>query len=246
MSASQQLLEGVAKRREAASLSQRGLHADAITALREAAAIYLALDDDPAHSEAHAEALDALSGMLRTHGQVAEALEPAEQALRIVTKLASEDAPRYLALLAHLTDSFGRCCQLLRQFDRAAGAYEQAVAGYVILAELGSERERLQLAEVMSRLALALAQVGQLEQAYAVASAFVEHARELLPSSLPLLTGGLLFLADLAGDLERPSERLAHLREGVSVLDRAVEAGLPGAHEAAARMAQALHEATEA
>jgi hypothetical protein len=92
MSASQQLLDGVAKRREAASLVERGLHAEAIAALREAAQIYAALDEQPAQIEALAEALDALSGLLRTHGRVTEALEPAEQALRLVTKLAHDRA----------------------------------------------------------------------------------------------------------------------------------------------------------
>ena len=249
MSASQQLLEGVAKRREAASLLQQGLHDQAIAALREAAAIYASLDEDPTQVEAHAEALDALSGVLRRQGRVAEALERAEQALRIVTKLAREDAPRYLALLARLTDNFGRCCQRLDQFERAAEAYEQAVHGYAILAELGTDRDRLELAEVMSRQALALAQIGQadqLERAHVVASAFVELSRELLPCSLPLLAGGLLFLADLAGALDRPSERVAHLADGVRVLERAVELDMPGAGEAAARMNQALRDAVTA
>src|SRR5690606_27482861 len=132
------------------------------------------------------------------------------------------------------------------QFERAAAAYEQAVSGHAILAELGSDRERLGLAEVMSRHALALAQVGQLEQAYRVAEEFVAHARELLPRSLPLLAGGLMFLADLAGDLDRPSERVVHLRDGVRVLERAVEQELPGAREAASRMREALREATNA
>ncbi|KIG13712.1 hypothetical protein DB30_07558 [Enhygromyxa salina] len=243
MSASNQLLDGVAKRREAASAIQRGQHEHAIAALREAAQIYATLGEDPAQ----AEALDALSNLLRTNGRVAEALPPAEQALQLVTKLAHDDAPRHLALLARLTDNLGRCCQQLRQFQRAAAAYEQAAAGYAILANLpgsgGSDSDRLQLAEVMSRHALALAQIGQLDQAYAVATAFVEHGRELLPRSLPLLTGGLLFMADLAGDLGRPSERVTHLRDGVQLLERAIKAGLPGASEAAARMHAALREA---
>jgi tetratricopeptide (TPR) repeat protein len=245
VSASQQLLDGVARRREAASLQQRGRPDEAIIKLREAAGIYAALD--PAEtSEAHAEALDALAGLLRSQGRASEALEPAEQALLVVTKLAHEDAPRYLALLARLTENLGRCCQQLRQFDRAAAAYEQAVGGFAILAELGAERDRLALAEVMSRHALALAQIGQLEQAYLVAGRFVGIGRELLPGSLPLLVGGLQFLADLAGDLERPAERVAHLVDAVRVLERAVEQGLPGANEAASRMAAALREASVA
>jgi tetratricopeptide (TPR) repeat protein len=251
VSASQQLLEGVAKRSEAASLLQRGLHDEAITALREAAAIYAGIDDhhdqdDPAEPtvEAHAEALDALACLLRARGRVAEALDPAERALALITKLAREDAPRYLALLARSTDNFGQCCQQLRQFERAAAAYEQAASGHAILAQLGSDRERLALAEVMSRHALALAQSGQLEQACRVAGGFVAHARQLLPRSLPLLAGGLMFLADLAGDLERPSERVAHLADGVRELERAVEQDLPGAREAASRMTAALREAS--
>ncbi|PRP96328.1 hypothetical protein [Enhygromyxa salina] len=242
----QPLLDALTKRREAADLLQRNLPTEAILALREAAESLDTPDPDSTRTEALAESLDALSNLLRTEGRVAEALDPAERALRLITTLARNDPPRYLPLLTRATDNLGRCYQQLRQFERAAAAYEQATAGYAILIDLpgSTAPEHLQLAEVMSRHALALAQIGELERAYTVATAFVERGRELLPRSLPLLAGGLLFLADLAEDLGRQHERIAHLTDGVQLLERAAQDELPGAREAASRMATALHNAT--
>jgi hypothetical protein len=171
-------------------------------------------------------------------------LAAAEQALEIITELARVDGPRYLPALAGATEELGRCCQQAHQYDRAAAAFAQAVdAVKIIVASVPSAQPGL--IELMSSHALALALAGELEQAYAVAGEFVALAREHLPHMLPLLTGGLVFMADLAEDLERATDGLAHLAEGLRVLAAAADTGLPGAESAAERLAVRLRATAE-
>lgn len=240
----QQLEHGAAMRREAEALLRRGREDDAIIALRTATRAYS--PDNPDCAVELAESLGELSSVLRGRGRTGEALESAEQAMRVVARLARDDAAQHLALLSRLTDNLGRCCQRAAQYDRAAAAYEQAVGGYRILAEFQPEVHGLTLVEEMSRHGLALAQCGQLDEAYGVAGDFVERGRELLPRSLPLVTGGLMFMADVASDLGRPDARLDHLGDGVRLLGVAIDDELPGAQEAQTRMLEALREAAEA
>lgn len=101
----------------------------------------------------------------------------------------------------------------------------------------------IELIELMSSHALALAQADQLAQAYEAASEFVELARGRLPRSLPLLTGGLLFMGDLASDLGRPRDAAEHLVEGMRALGDAIGQGLPGAEDAGRRLGARLRQA---
>ncbi|PRP91347.1 hypothetical protein ENSA5_56130 [Enhygromyxa salina] len=215
---------GLTRRREAEAAAQTGDHDAALAAVDE---------------------VFSLVAVLRERDRVDEALVAAEQSLALVTALARADALRYLPALAHATAELGRCCQRARQFERAAAALEQAVQASRILAAADPTGARLTLLEVMSSYALALAQSDQLERAYAVAAEFIGLARGQLPAALPLLTGGLAFQADLATDLGRPLDGLAHLVEGLRVLDQAAQDELPGARGAAARMAAALRRAAE-
>ena len=237
----QQLQRGAAMRREAQRLLAHDKADEAIVALRAATRAYT--EDDPVCAAGLAESLGELSAALRDAGHPSEALEPAEQALRVVAKLAARDPTAHLALLIQLTDNLGRCCQRLQKYERAAAAFEQAVGGYRILAEFEPDAHGLELVDEMSRHGLALAQSGQLESAYAVADDYVARGRELLPRSLPLVTGGLMFMADVAGELGRTDDRVGHLGDGVRLLDDAAHNALPGAAAARTRMLAALREA---
>jgi tetratricopeptide (TPR) repeat protein len=200
----------------------------------------------------------AMVGRLRAEVGNAMAIVQAEQVFRVVAGLTRVEAVSYLPALARALTEFARCCQQSKQFERAAGMFGSAVEAQKILlasklVEQGqteqSEAElavALELIELMSNHALALAQADQLGQAYEVAGEFVELARGRLPRSLPLLTGGLLFLGDLASDLGRPRDAAEHLVEGMRALGAAIGQGLPGAEEAGRRMATPLRKAATA
>lgn len=183
-----------------------------------------------------------------------EPLAQAEQMFRLVADLTRVEPVSYVPALARVVAEFGRCCRQVGQYERAAGMFGSAIDAMKI--QLASKRAggneaeiltcELELIEVMSNQALALAQGEALAHAYDVAAEFVELARGRLPHSLPLLTGGLVFMADLAGDLGRPQEGIEHLIEGMRVLGAAVGEGLPGAEAAGARLAERLRAAVSA
>jgi tetratricopeptide (TPR) repeat protein len=197
-------------------------------------------------------------GRLRVEVGDAMALQQAEQVFRMVAGLTRVEAVSYLPALSRSLAEFARCCQQSRQFERAAGMFGSAVdAQKILLASCRVDEGQveqldaelaiaLELIELMSSQALALAQADQLAQAYEVAAAFVELARGRLPRSLPLLTGGLLFMADLATDLGRPRDAAEHLIEGMRVLGAAIDQRLPGAREAGQRLATPLRKAAAA
>jgi tetratricopeptide (TPR) repeat protein len=181
------------------------------------------------------------------------ALQQAEQVFRLVAGLTRVEAVSYLPALARSLAEFARCCQQSRQFERAAGMFGSAVDAQKILlaskqVEQGDDELAIaiELIELMSSQALALAQADQPAQAYEIATEFVELARGRLPRSLPLLTGGLLFMADLASDLGRPRDAAEHLVEGMRVLGAAIQEGLPGAEDAGRRLATPLRKAAAA
>jgi tetratricopeptide (TPR) repeat protein len=215
----------------------------------------------------------AMVGRLRAEVGNAMAIVQAEQVFRVVAGLTRVEAVSYLPALARALTEFARCCQQSKQFERAAGMFGSAVeAQKILLASKRVDQGRvdqgrvdqgrvdqgqteqseaelavaLELIELMSNHALALAQADQLAQAYEVAGEFVELARGRLPRSLPLLTGGLLFLGDLASDLGRPRDAAEHLVEGMRALGAAIGQGLPGAEEAGRRMAAPLRKAATA
>ncbi|MFO7562845.1 MAG: tetratricopeptide repeat protein [Enhygromyxa sp.] len=227
----------------AEGLRRCGRADQAIAAVDEAVAL---LGTTQAHLR-HAGALDVRASLLRSLGRSEEALESAERALELVAGLASRDPAAHLLPLAQLTHNLGRCYRQAQRFDRAAAAFEQAVGGYRILAQAHSEAHGGALVEVMSDHALALAQVGELERAHALASATLELA-ERSPGwgLLPLITGIRQLLADLALDLGRPREALEHLLAGMRLLDAAIAERLPGATGAAAKLAASLRELCEA
>jgi tetratricopeptide (TPR) repeat protein len=196
----------------------------------------------------------ALVGQLRVDVGNAMASQQAEQLFRLVASLTRIEAVSYLRALARSLAEFARCCQQSGQFERAAGMFGSAVDAQKILlaskqVDQGDADElatAVELIELMSSHALALAQASQLAQSYEVAAAFVELARGRLPRSLPLLTGGLAFMSDLAGDLGRPRDAVDHLVEGMRVLGTAIVAGLPGAEDAGKRLAMRLRTAAAA
>ena len=224
-----------AQRTRIHSLAQAGLHEQACAVVVDIVAVI------------GRARVDAASGST-------EPLAQAEQMFRVVADLTRIEPVSYVPALARAVAEFGRCCRQAGQYERAAGMFASAIDALKIqLASKragGSEAEiltcELELIEVMSNQALALAQTEALAHAYDVACEFVELARGRLPHSLPLLTGGLVFMADLAGDLGRPDEALEHLIEGMRVLGAAVTEGLPGAEAAGARLAQRLHTAASA
>jgi tetratricopeptide (TPR) repeat protein len=190
---------------------------------------------------AQADALDARACQLRALGRVDEALEPAQQAVELITQLARRDPILHLHPLARLTNNLARAYQHAQQFDRAAAMFEQAVEGFRILADAQPHVHGVMLIEVMSNHALALAQLGELERAHKVAVATLELAeREPGWGLLPLVTGTRQFLADLAGDLGRPDEALEHLVAGMRLLRKASIEQLPGVPEAITRLAASL------
>jgi tetratricopeptide (TPR) repeat protein len=212
------------------------------------------------HPEAGELACECVLMVGRLRGEIgnAMALQQAEQVFRVVAGLTRVEAVSYLPALARALAEFARCCQASRQFERAAGMFGSAVDAQKILlaskhVEDGqveqSEGElaiALELLELMSSHALALALANQPAQAYEAATEFVELARGRLPRSLPLLTGGLLFMGDLASDLGRPQDAAAHLVEGMRVLGAAIREGLPGAEDAGRRLAARLRTAATA
>lgn len=211
--------------------------------LASAAAVELARGLDQASL---ANALDAHANLLRSVGRVEQAIEPAEQAVELITRLAQDDAGGYLLPLAHMTNNLARTYQQGQQFERAVALYEQAVNGFRMLAQARSHH-RATLFEVMSNQALALAQLGQLERAHAVALEVVQLTeREPVWWLLPLVTGTWQFLADLAVDLGRPNEALEHLLAAMRLLAKPVAEQLPGARQAMARLGASLRELCEA
>jgi tetratricopeptide (TPR) repeat protein len=195
-----------------------------------------------------------LVARLRLEAGDAMALQQAEQLFRLVASLTRVEAVSYLPALARSLAEFARCCQQAKQFERAAGMFGSAVeAQKILLASKRVDEEgndelatAIELIDLMSSHALALAQADQPAQAYEVATEFVELARGRRPRSLPLLTGGLAFMADLAGDLGRPREGFEHLIEGMRVLGASIVEGMPGAAPAGARMAERLRKASAA
>jgi hypothetical protein len=195
-----------------------------------------------------------LVGQLRTAVGNAMAIQQAEQLFRLVASLTRIEAVSYLRPLARSLAEFARCCQQSGQFERASGMFGSAVDAQKIL--LASKRvdqgdadelsTAIELIELMSSHALTLAQANQIAQAYEVCGELVELARGRLPRSLPLLTGGLAFMADLAGDLGRPRDGIEHLVEGMRVLGAAIGEGLPGAEDAGKRLATRLRTAVAA
>jgi tetratricopeptide (TPR) repeat protein len=197
-------------------------------------------------------------GRLRAEVGNAMAIQQAEQMFRVVAGLTRVEAVSYLPALARALAEFARCCQQSGQFERASGMFGSAVEAQKILVaskrvEQGSAEQTdaelvvtLELIDLMSSHALALAKANQLAQAYEAAAEFVELARGRLPRSLPLLTGGLVFMGDLANDLGRARDATEHLVEGMRVLGAATEQGLPGAADAGRRMATRLREAATA
>jgi hypothetical protein len=224
-----------AQRTRVQSLAQAGLHEQACAAVLETVTLV---------GRVRAEAP---SGS-------AEPVKQAEHMFRLVAELTRIEAVSYLPALPRVLAEFGRCCRQAGQYERAAGMFGSAVDAVKI--QLASRRAggreadilacELELMELMSSHALALAQAGMLAQAYDLASEFVEIARGRLPHSLPLLTGGLAFMADLADDLGRPREGVEHLIEGVRVLGVGAADGLPGADAAGARLASRLRDAAAA
>lgn len=200
----------------------------------------------------------AMVGRLRAEVGNAMALQQAEQVFRLVAGLTRVEAVSYLPALARALAEFARCCQQGRQFERAAGMFGSAVeAQKILLASKRVDQEQseqrdaelavaLELIELMSSHALSLAQAKELAQAYEAAAEFVELARGRLPRSLPLLTGGLAFMADLASDLGRPNDAVEHLFEGMRVIGAAIDQGLPGAEDAGQRLAARLRKAAAA
>lgn len=194
----------------------------------------------------------AMVGRLRIEVGNAMAIQQAEQMFRVVAGLTRIEAVSYLPALARALAEFARCCQGSRQFERAAGMFGSAVdAQKILLASKGAESDdelatALELIDLMSSHALALAQADQLAPAYEVATQFVELARGRLPQSLPVLTGGLAFMADLATDLGRPRDAAEHLVEGMRVLGAAIGQGLPGAMDAGRTLAARLQKAVAA
>lgn len=218
-------------------------HDQALVVVRELAM----RSSEEAYAIAHADALDARASLLRSLGRHAEAVEAAEQALTIVARLAHHDAVRYLLVLARLTENLGRCYQQARRFDRAAAAFEQAVAAFAILARTQPHAHGITLIQAMSNHALALAQSGEIERAHAVALSTLELAeREPGWGLLPLITGSRQFLADLSVDRGRPEEAFEHLVAGMRLLREAIAEQLPGAAEAAMRLGASLQELCEA
>jgi tetratricopeptide (TPR) repeat protein len=195
----------------------------------------------------HADALDARARLLRSLGRVDEALEPAEQAVELVTQLVRRDPIVHLHALARFTNNLARAYQQAQRFDRAAAMFGQVVEAFRILAQAQPHAHGVELIEVMSNHALALAQIGELERAHAVASNALELAeREPGWGLLPLITGTRQFLADLALDLGRPDEALEHLLAGMRLLQAAVAEGQPGASEAAMRLGASAKAVSEA
>ena len=183
-----------------------------------------------------------------------ETMAQAEQAFRMVAELTRLEAVRYLPALSRVLAEFGRCCRQVQQFERAAAMFGSATEAVKI--QLASKRVEgpeaevlaceLELIELMSSQALALAQSDHLPLAYEIAGEFVVLARARLPHTLPLLTGGLAFMADLADDLGRPRDGIEHLIEGLRVLAVGSAEGLPGAEAAAARLGGRLRSAADA
>lgn len=196
-------------------------------------------------SAAAFELIEEITALRRVDVELA--LDVACETLDAVIELTRAEAVRYLPVLARATEALARCAQQAGRYEQAVAAFTQAIEAQRILVASGAASAEatpaeLELLELMSSRALALAQTGQLASAYAAAAAFVERARQRLPRSLPLLTGGLAFMADLAGDLGKPEAAQAHLVEGLRALELAVDQGLPGAGPAAARIAERLSE----
>jgi tetratricopeptide (TPR) repeat protein len=212
------------------------------------------------HPEAGELACECVLMVARLRGEIgnAMAMQQAEQVFRVVAGLTRVEAVSYLPALARSLAEFARCCQASKQFERAAGMFGSAVDAQKIL--LASKRVEdgqveqsegelvlaLELLELMSSHSLALAQADQLAQAYEAATEFVQLARDRLPRSLPLLTGGLAFMADLASDLGRPNDAVEHLFDGMRVIGAAINEGLPGAEDAGRRLAYRLRTAATA
>lgn len=216
-------------RRELEHRWQRGLHREAGVAALELVDCVAALR----RSDATREAIDAASGSIDVLGVFART------------------HPRvYLPALARMIDQLGRCFEHLGEYAGAAAAFGSAVEAQKIL--LGTLmdpaddddhddlREHLQLIDLLSRQAVALAQSGELAQAHARALEFIALARDRLPQALPQLGGGLVFMADLATELGRPQDAVVHLSEGFERLDDAAAQHKPGARDAAARVASRL------
>jgi tetratricopeptide (TPR) repeat protein len=207
------------------------------------------------HPEAGALAVECvpLVGRLRAEAGNAMALQQAEQLFRLVASLTRVEAVSYLPALSRTLAEFSRCCQQAGQHARAAGMFGSAVEAQKILlaSKQASEGEddlavAIELIDLMSNHALALAKSEQLTEAYEVAREFVELGRGRLPRALPLLTGGLAFMADLASDLGRPRDGIEHLVDGLRLLGAATVEGLPGARDAGVRMAGRLRTAAAA
>lgn len=228
-------------------LAELERHDEAEAAMRDAVAMFKEYGDDrpDSHAVTYADALDALSTLLRSLGRIDEAIKPAEQGLELVTRLAIGDAIRYLHPLSRLTHNLGRSYQQAGLFERALALFQQAVNGFQILAKAQPHAYRVTLLQVTSNYGLALAQSGQLERAHELAQQTVELAQADPRGQLPLITGTKQFLADLAADLGRPEEATEHLIEGMRMLGEAIGDEVIGAREAAVRLGHSATTASE-
>lgn len=192
------------------------------------------------------DGLDALASSLYSLGRTDEAIEPAERAVELITRLARQDPIRYLHSLARLTGNLARHYQQAQRFDRAAALYEQAVDGLRILAHTRPHVHGVPLIQLMCSHALALAQSGELERAHAVARTAVELAEREPGWGLVLLIAGTRqFLADLAVDLGRSDEAIEQLVAGMRRLGKAIPQDVLGARETAMRLGEGLRELCE-
>ena len=176
---------------------------------------------------------------------VALSVELAAGLVELATCLAREDGPRYLPGLVALTEQFARSCQRCGLLGRAADSYAQAVEGakLLALAEHADAGAQLALLELMSQRALCLAQLGRLDAARELGLRVVELGRGQLWRSLPVVSGALVFLADLEQGLGCAPGPEARLSEALELLEAAVAADQPGAQEAAAKLRARLEAA---
>ena len=182
-----------------------------------------------------------LVARLRREGSALDALEASQQALRAIHRLAEARPWESLPALVRATEELGRCSRRAGRHEDAVRAFSQSLDSLRLLHDTRPEAGlELALAESLTELALAAAICGRLDPAHDHALESVAIARAQLPGGLPLLSGSLVLLADLARDLGREAEARDHVEEVLALLLRAVEESLPGASAAGRRLLQRL------
>ena len=221
-------------------LGQAGRNRDALTAGREAVALYRSLADTApgAHLASLASALDRLGVWHGRAGEYQDAAATSREAISIYRSLL-ETAATHQAGLAHALDYLGvwldRAAEHPSAFAASREAEREAVALYRSLAKATPGAHKAGLAHALSNLGAALDRAGEYREAAAACREAVALYRSLAKTAPAAhqagLAGALITLATVIGKTGEDRDAQAACREAVTLYRSLAEAA-PAAHQA--------------